>query len=349
MSVLRPRPPEDPIELVFDPSRRGPLEPAALARAAREVAAAVASASTPAGTLLEEYMTRRRESRLFAWLAEARRLREEVDRLVVVAERPLLDAIRGVFESGCHPYHNELSRGERGGRPRLAFDDGSPDGTRGLLDITAAMQRRGDDLLDRTGLVVIEPLGEPAATAAAAHRESLAAGLDGDRQGHGGLSPQAACARTATLDGHGSVFGEAVVVPAAAAGCDVVRLLGGAAAIERRCREESLGNPATILAAARRLLAAQPGGPAELVLDAGLLPAAESLARWQRGRLPSAGSPRPLFAWSLEPLEPRREPWPLTEPKPPGAGCAEIGRLRLPRLDEHTAGQLLAMVCLADG
>ena len=66
---------------------------------------------------------------------------------------------RALFEACCHPYHNELSREARNGRPRIYFEGNNVDNdaVAGLLDVLA-----GDD---RWAIVVISKSGGTLETA----------------------------------------------------------------------------------------------------------------------------------------------------------------------------------------
>lgn len=113
MSVLRPRPPEDPLAYDGGGWSPGPLADRLAAIRDRLVAAPGELGLAP--RTLEEYDTRRPESRLFAILSAARRIREAVDRLVIVAGGSIGPATRLLAASCCHPFHDQLPRGERGG------------------------------------------------------------------------------------------------------------------------------------------------------------------------------------------------------------------------------------------
>ena len=85
-------------------------------------------------------------------LQAARQIRDRVDRVIVLEDGSGGLAARAIFESCAHPCHNDLSRGERGGRPRLVFlgPDLDNDSLQGLLDVVSpAGKPRGSDLLDR--------------------------------------------------------------------------------------------------------------------------------------------------------------------------------------------------------
>ena len=121
--------------------------------------------------LLTDYGTRRPDSELFSILRTSRRLRETVDRVVVLGIGGSYMGTRALFESCCHPFHNELSRGERGGRPRLSFEgfNMDNDSAQGLLDVLRARPSGddGDDLLAQWAMLVVSKSGGTLETAAA--------------------------------------------------------------------------------------------------------------------------------------------------------------------------------------
>jgi glucose-6-phosphate isomerase len=283
MSVVRPKPPEDPIH--YDPAAvfaTGIVAPQALdglagrldaARAAsladldrwRSGGAKPGEALDPAfidlpDRLLSDYNTQRPQSELFAILQTARRIRDAVDRVVVLGIGGSYMGTRALFEACCHPCHNELPRGERGGRPRLSFEgfNMDNDSAQGLLDLVAPHGKpRGDDLLDRWAALVVSKSGGTLETAVAT-RLFLATLLDavgGDVKrlaevvvpvtGKTGrladLAKAIGCPEVFDIpDGVGgrfSVFTAVGLLPASIVGIDVVRLLEGAAAMNRRFRE----------------------------------------------------------------------------------------------------------------
>ena len=109
--------------------------------------------------LLADYGTNRPESELFSILQTARRLREAVDRVVVLGIGGSYMGTRALFESCCHPFHNELSRAERGGRPRLSFEGFNidNDSAQGLLDVLQSHPHGvdRDDLLAQWAMLVV--------------------------------------------------------------------------------------------------------------------------------------------------------------------------------------------------
>jgi glucose-6-phosphate isomerase len=449
MSVVRPKPPEDPLECdaagVFATGRIGERDLAALhgrldaARATAIAAAArLAACTAPAAgatdtafidrpdRLLSAYHSARPSSELFAILAIARRLREAVDRVVVVGTAGSSTGARTLFESCCHPLHNELSRGERGGRPRLSFaaPDFDNDSARGLLDLLDGGGRASHtaDLLDRWALIVTSGSAATFATAVAArlYLAALFAAVGRNREklselfvpitGSSGrladLARAVGCRDTFEIPAGGgdafAVFTAACLLPAATAGIDIVRLLEGAAAMNRRFREAPVAeNPVLRFAGVSRLAEERLGATIRVVscwshrLEA-LGPWYDQLLAESLGRRGSAAPVAAVVArdppgagpehrrWRRDTLtmnlvggEPRCDR--LTLPALGGLAANEdglddlVGRswpemlaaavagtteafadeqlpavsLILPRIDEHTVGQILQMLMLA--
>jgi glucose-6-phosphate isomerase len=216
--------------------------------------------------LLAAYKADRRGSELGRILATAVRLRDAVDRVVVLGIGGSYMGARALMEACCHPYHNELSRGERGGKPRMYFEGNNVDNdaTQGLLEVLAGGERARqtgisvprDDVSDRWAIVVISKSGGTLETAAAFRifLASLQSSLGGDRDlvagrvvpvtGQSGrlfdLAKAIGCPEIFDIpDGVGgrfSIFTAVGLLPASILGIDVVRLLEGAAAMNERFR-----------------------------------------------------------------------------------------------------------------
>lgn len=394
MSVIRPKPPEDPLR--YDPAAAfatGAVSRAAVAglegrleAVRREVLGdvdrgpAVGSAGSDVAfltlpdRLLADYGTTRPQSELFAILREARRVRDAVDRVVVIGGAGV-EGTRAIVEACCHPFHNELGRGERGGRPRLSFAGGDLDNdvAQGLLDLVAPHGRpRGDDLLDRWALVVVEEGGGVEMTATPVFLTALRDAVGGDERllaervvrirGGSGLVAEsverggrpAAFAIPAGVRGAFAVCTPVGLLPASIAGCDVVRLLEGAAAMNRRFREAPVAdNPVLQFAAVSRVAM---GGSATAAR--GLVSTSrqlEAVGSWHE-RLRAAivgpvGADGGAVLTGLVVGECRRDRLVPPSPGPDAArqeraGGAAAG-IHLPRLDEHAVGQLLQMLMLA--
>ncbi len=202
-------------------------------------------------------------------VAAADRLAKDVDRVIVLGIGGSYMGARALMEACCHPYHNELLRKRRGGRPRIYFEGNNVDNdaVQGLLDLV-----EGDD---DWAIVVISKSGgtlEPAA-AFRAFLEALRKSCKGDEEklrrrivpvtGEKGrlrdLSVALGCPETFSIpDGVGgrySIFTAVGLLPAAIMGLDVVRLLEGAAAMNHRARSAPpLENPVLAYAGISHLM-----------------------------------------------------------------------------------------------
>jgi glucose-6-phosphate isomerase len=383
MSVIRPRPPEDPLSHeAVGPNGRPwqenlPVAPLAAGIGDRletirsQMVAAPAALDLPR-RLLDEYGERRPSSRLFAVLAEARRIREACDRLVIAAGGSLGPATRLFAAACCHPFHDQLSRGDRGGRPRLAWVDGQTDNDRlqGLFDLIAPPGRpRPCDLLDRWALLAIDPAADPAllatiellverlvaeqgSEAAAAAERFVAIATPGGRLAAlavalGGARSLAAEPELETAAG---AFSAAGLLPAAVAGIDVVQLLKGATAMLVRFAEApAAGNP--VFADAVCLHVARGAGRAGRVFAGSGLPLAE-LSAWEQCLRPApVGSLAVVTRLVIEGPRRDRLPLPAAVSEAVSDAVSETAgpaiEIRLPRLDEHSLGQLMQLLILS--
>ncbi len=92
--------------------------------------------------LLQDYQRLRHESELGRILAITKSLMAEVDRVVVLGAGCDYLGVRALLDACCQPYFNELSRGERGSRPRIYFEGNGldSDALQGLLHLLAAQR-----------------------------------------------------------------------------------------------------------------------------------------------------------------------------------------------------------------
>ena len=99
----------------------------------------------------------------------AKRLRGEIDKLVVLGIGGSYMGLRALFESLCDPYHNQRSRTDRGGVPKLFYDGNNLDNdfTASLLSLLTGPGRSPTNTEDRWGIVVISKSGGTLETAAA--------------------------------------------------------------------------------------------------------------------------------------------------------------------------------------
>lgn len=207
--------------------------------------------------LLGEYRQSRATSQLNQILSAARKLGSLVDRVVILGSGGSYIAARALFESCCHPHHNELSRAERGGRPRIYFagNNVDNDATQGLLDLLGDKPTR--DVEERWGIVVISKSGETLETAVAFRQflSVLRRACDDDVElvadlvvpitGSSGrlfeMARTLGCEELLPVaDGVSArfaVMSAAGLLPGSLMGLDVVKLLEGAAAMKAHFRD----------------------------------------------------------------------------------------------------------------
>lgn len=210
-------------------------------------------------------------------LSSAERLRGEIDRLVVLGIGGSYMGLRALFEAVCHPYHNEQTRDERGGVPRLYFEGNNLDNDtiHGLLELLDEHCSDPEEVLQRWGIIVISKSGGTLETAAAFRifREALenyyGTGSDRSRQLVVPITGEEGKLRNFAnkqgypdifpvpdgVGGRFSVFTAVGIYPAAVLGVDVTQLLQGAADMTERFRVDPFGkNPVLDYVAACHLL-----------------------------------------------------------------------------------------------
>lgn len=180
----------------------------------------------------------------------ADRLAKDVDRVLVLGIGGSYMGARALFEACCHPYHNEISRQRRGGRPRIYFEGNNVDNdaVQGLLDLVEGT--------DDWGIIVISKSGGTLETAVAfrVFLDALRKSCGGDEEklrrrvipitGETGrlrdLANAIGCKDIFPIpDGVGgrfSILSAVGLLPAAVMGLDVQHLLEGAAAMNERFR-----------------------------------------------------------------------------------------------------------------
>lgn len=207
-------------------------------------------------------------------IATADRLAAEVDRIVVLGIGGSYMGARALFEACCHPYHNELSREARKGRPRVYFEGNNVDNdaVAGLLDVL-----RGKD---DWGIIVISKSGGTLETAVGFRifLDALRESVGGDEEklrrrvvpvtGEKGRLRDLANAMGFPkvfpihdgVGGRFSVLDPVGLLPAAVMGLDIVKLLEGAAAMNERFRTARPGeNPVLDYAGVSRLMETRRG------------------------------------------------------------------------------------------
>lgn len=107
---------------------------------------------------LAEYERLRPHSSLGTMLSRTKHLMSEVDRIVVVGNQDALRGPQALMQACCQPYFNELTRGQRGSRPRMYFvnEHSDNDSVQGLLYLLGAHRvRAASELAECWGLVVL--------------------------------------------------------------------------------------------------------------------------------------------------------------------------------------------------
>jgi len=207
--------------------------------------------------LLAEYREKGAESEVGQIQATADRLAAAVDRVVVLGIGGSYMGARALMEACCHPYHNELPRAARNGRPRISYEGNNVDNDamQGLFDLL------GSETESTWGIAVISKSGGTLETAAAFRillgKLRDACGGDAKRlaelvvpvTGTSGklfdLATALGCEEIFHVpDGVGgrfSVLSAVGLLPAAIMGLDIVQLLEGAAAMNEHFRTAPVG------------------------------------------------------------------------------------------------------------
>jgi len=206
--------------------------------------------------------------------ATADRLAGEVDRVLVLGIGGSYMGARALFEACCHPYHNELSREARNGRPRVYFEGNNVDNdaVAGLLDVLAADDRWAIVVISKSGgtletavgfRIFLDALKKSCGGDEAKLRRRIVP-ITGEKGRLRDLSQALGCPKVFPIhDGVGgrfSVLDPVGLFPAAVMGLDVVSLLEGAAAMNDRFRAAAPGeNPVLDYVAVARLLEVRRG------------------------------------------------------------------------------------------
>ena len=213
--------------------------------------------------LLADYEARRAESELGRILAVTKALMADVDRMVVLGIGGSYLGAKALMDSCCQPYFNELTRGERGSRPRIYFEGNNldNDASQGLLNLLGAHRgQTATSVEDSWGLVVISKSGDTLDTTSAFRQflSALEVSCGGDREkvrqrlipvtGESGklhsFSTELGCkeifAVPEGVSGRFSVLSAAGLVPAALMGINVMKLLEGAKAMNEHFRTTPL-------------------------------------------------------------------------------------------------------------
>jgi glucose-6-phosphate isomerase len=217
--------------------------------------------------ILDEYVEQRGQSVLGRILHAARQLRERVDRIVVLGHRNVKWSARALLDACCEPCFNELTRGQRGSRPRVYFagSDLDNDATAGLLTLLTE-GRSPDCLEDRWAILVCDdPSTSPHTRAVFRHflsalrsfyRGDMASVADSVIPVGTASATLSAIAETlgcthafishSEIDQRFPIFSPVGLLPAATLGVDVVRLLEGASAMNDHFRTAPVGANAVL-------------------------------------------------------------------------------------------------------
>jgi glucose-6-phosphate isomerase len=210
--------------------------------------------------ILDEYQSDRENSELGRILKTAARLRDSVDKVVVLGIGGSYMGARALMESCCHPYYNELSREERGSRPRIYFEGNNVDNdwSQSLLQFLE-MDSKGDGPEGSWAIVVVSKSGGTLETAASFRqfKAALEKKVGADRlpefivpvTGESGKLASLSDAigikdRYLVPDGVGgrfSILSAVGLLPAAIMGIDVVKLLEAAAAMNTHFHSAPVG------------------------------------------------------------------------------------------------------------
>jgi glucose-6-phosphate isomerase len=223
-------------------------------------------------------------------LLQASRLRDDVDRVVVLGAGGSSLGARALFEALKSSHHNELPSDARLGAPRLYFagDSLDNDALQELLDLLQTTCVEPDLREERWGVVVVSKSGNTLETAAAyrvLRREAVEyygnhwqrlrqlivpvtgpAGRLRDLCKADGYADGDIFTIPGDVGGRYSVFTPAGLLPAAVLGLDVRALLLGAAAMTRRFLEEPFErNPVLQYAGLNHLLTARHNKPVRVL------------------------------------------------------------------------------------
>jgi glucose-6-phosphate isomerase len=211
---------------------------------------------------LDNYRRKGEASDLGCVLTLANRLREEVDRVVILAAGGPSLAARALFEALCSRYHNELPPETRLGVPRIYFegDNADTDSLQNLLDLLQITCVDPEQREERWAIVTISKSGaefEPGLALRVFRREAaeyyglrsawlrelFAAVTAGEGKLHKlfaayGHDHQTILTIPENVGGRFAAFTSAGLLPAAVMGLDVRALLLGAATMTKRFLEE---------------------------------------------------------------------------------------------------------------
>jgi glucose-6-phosphate isomerase len=239
---------------------------------------------------LDEHRRKGDASVLGQVLAQAKRLREDVDRVVILGIGGSYLGARALFDALRSTYHNELPPEARMGIPRIYFEGNNVDNDsfQDLLDLLQTTCVDPELRDERWGVIAISKSGETLETAAAlrvlrreaaeyygSNTERLRRWIIPVTGGSGKFRDLCIAENYNDADiltipddvgGRYSVFTPAGLLPAAVMGLDVRALLLGAAAMTKRFLDEPFErNPVLQYAGVNYLLAEEFGKPTRVL------------------------------------------------------------------------------------
>ena len=230
--------------------------------------------------LLDGYKRKQDASELGKILRLAQRLRDTVDRVVILGIGGSYLAPKAIFDALCHTYHNEMPAKLRMGKPRIYFEGNNADND-ALQDLFELLENtcvEPELVEERWGIVVISKSGgtlETAATYRAVKAEAakfygpksemlhkVIVPITGPRDSKlrnlakaDGIPDDDILTIPDDVGGRYSAFTGVGLLPAAVMGLDVRAMLLGAAAMTRRFIEEPFDrNPVLQFAAVNHLM-----------------------------------------------------------------------------------------------
>jgi glucose-6-phosphate isomerase len=229
--------------------------------------------------LLDQFKRKQDASEIGKIIRISNRLREDVDRVVVLGAGGSYLGAKALFDALCHTYHNEMPAKLRMGKPRMYFEGNNVDNDP-LQDLFELLENTCVDpelTEERWGIIVVSKSGETMETAVAYRAvRAEAAKFYGPKSPmlkrviipitgpKGKLRDQCKAEGYAEEDlltipddvgGRYSVFTPAGLLPAAVVGLDIRAMLLGAATMTRRFLEEPFDrNPVLQFAVVNHLM-----------------------------------------------------------------------------------------------
>ncbi len=235
--------------------------------------------------LLDGYKRKQDASELGKILRLAQRLRDTVDRVVVLGAGGGYLAPKAIFDALCHAHHNEMPAKLRMGKPRVYFEGNTldSDSLQELFELLENTCVDPDLVEERWGVVVINRSGGTLETAAAYRAvkgeaakfygpksemlKKVIVPITGGRSSRlrdlcraDGIADDDILTIPDDVGGRYGVFTAVGLLPAAVMGLDVRAMLLGAAIMTRRFIEEPFDrNPVLQFAAVNHLMTTERG------------------------------------------------------------------------------------------